>query len=326
MTVAEYEIVDISAYEEDDFEPMGTKSKFWFKDKEGIKKLFKATLSLDKTGCEVERKGEDWAEKIAYEIASLIGLPCARYELGIYKGQNGVVTESFVDEKDQMVLGNQLLSYISEKIGDIEVDSRGRMNRLGRIYVVMERVIVRKPLGWDSLPNINIAHHVFVGYLMLDALISNQDRHEENWGLILTKDKTFHLAPTFDHAASLGRNESDETRLERLNSNDAGRSVSSYVKRAKSQVYAPNGTRIKTLDAFEAYGVMHPRAALSWLERLNGISDADIRVVVDRVPTTRMSNIAKDFAFSIMAENKRRIIGLTETLHQAEIVVGDKLS
>jgi serine/threonine protein kinase HipA of HipAB toxin-antitoxin module len=47
------------------------------------------------------------------------------------------------------------------------------------------------------------ADDVFLGYLMLDAWIANLDRHHENWGLVLTKDITGHLAPSYDHASSL---------------------------------------------------------------------------------------------------------------------------
>jgi hypothetical protein len=45
---------------------------------------------------------------------------------------------------------------------------------------------------------------------MLDAWIGNGDRHHLNWGLVRNKltpniIETIHLAPTYDHASSLGR-------------------------------------------------------------------------------------------------------------------------
>lgn len=47
------------------------------------------------------------------------------------------------------------------------------------------------------------------GYIVLDALICNTDRHHDNWGLLRrigSKKKTVHsVAPSFDHASSLGR-------------------------------------------------------------------------------------------------------------------------
>jgi hypothetical protein len=50
-------------------------------------------------------------------------------------------------------------------------------------------------------------------------------RHHQNWGLILSPDKKTYLAPTFDHASSLGRNETDENREDRLATKDLGRSM-----------------------------------------------------------------------------------------------------
>ena len=45
----------------------------------------------------------------------------------------------------------------------------------------------------------------FVGYVLLDAWIANQDRHHENWGALRHGDE-LRLAPTFDHGASLVNN------------------------------------------------------------------------------------------------------------------------
>jgi serine/threonine protein kinase HipA of HipAB toxin-antitoxin module len=44
----------------------------------------------------------------------------------------------------------------------------------------------------------------FTGYLVLDALIGHTDRHEENWGVIEGITGAKRLAPSFDHASSLG--------------------------------------------------------------------------------------------------------------------------
>ncbi|PWI34927.1 hypothetical protein DI392_01220 [Vibrio albus] len=60
-----YEVID---KEFDDFEDMGTKSKFWYSDsKTGQQYLFKSTHTEDKHHNPVIRPGEDWAEKIACE-------------------------------------------------------------------------------------------------------------------------------------------------------------------------------------------------------------------------------------------------------------------
>jgi hypothetical protein len=48
----------------------------------------------------------------------------------------------------------------------------------------------------------------FAEYVVLDAIIGNTDRHHENWGVLrrhLGTRWVSRLAPTFDHASSLGR-------------------------------------------------------------------------------------------------------------------------
>ena len=90
---------------------------------------------------------------------------------------------------------------------------------------------------------------------MFDALIGNTDRHHENWGLIVgpgREGSEKRLAPTFDHASSLGRNESDQRMLRRMNTTDPQFSVAAYATRARSALYrSPRETRpLTTLDAF----------------------------------------------------------------------------
>ncbi len=68
-------------------------------------------------------------------------------------------------------------------------------------------------------------------YLVLDALIGNTDRHHENWGFLgqvlvnidevseaarLVKQGGYDIAPSFDHASSLGRELPDEKRIDIL--------------------------------------------------------------------------------------------------------------
>lgn len=65
-----YEIKEFSVSEFS--EPLGTKEKFWIKNKEFLFKIGR------------ENTLENCSEKIAYEIAKLIDLPTAEYDLAIY--------------------------------------------------------------------------------------------------------------------------------------------------------------------------------------------------------------------------------------------------
>ena len=107
------------------------------------------------------------------------------------------------------------------------------------------------PLDWPRPAEVSNAVGVFAGYLLLDALVSNQDRHHENWGVIGTQNG-LSLASSFDHASSLGRNETDYSRVERLTTKDIGRSVEHYVTRARSGLYETQSSKqpMSTLNAF----------------------------------------------------------------------------
>jgi hypothetical protein len=325
LPMEQYPIIDISGCIQIDFEQMGTKSKFWYKGESNELWLFKATLSTDKFGNNVERVGENWAEKISCEIAKLLNIPCAEYELASHEGQQGVITKNFVAQSEDMHYGNTLLDqfetlmqYKKEKMGKDNPDTiqQEKVNpnsnhKLTYIDIVLEKFIINKPVRWASLPNIKDANDVFAGYLMFDVLIANQDRHNENWGVIVIGNKHKYLAPTFDHGASLGRNESDKTKEERLRSKDKGKQISKYVTKAKSQVLDKNGRRLKTIDAFLYYSVIsRPLAAMQWLSVLENIPDASLISIVKKVPECIMNDLSKEFVINIILENKKRLLEL----------------
>jgi hypothetical protein len=143
---------------------------------------------------------------------------------------------------------------------------------------------------------------------MLDALIGNQDRHDENWGII-TVDGVQFLQPTFDHASSLGRNESDAARVDRMTTRDINRSMMAYVERARSALYSATSTKpLSTLEAFMAGARYDIHAAKFWQARLAGVEDASIYEAIWRVDPERMSNAAKQFALKMLQLNKQRIL------------------
>ena len=311
--ITEYSIFDISGVDPIGLEQMGTKSKFWYKNDEGELYLFKATLSKDKWGNDIQRDGEDWAEKIACEIAKALQIPCALYELASYNGQQGIITKNFVADGENMQYGNSLLKRLYKILGKTTINPN-HTHQLSDIVFCLYEYIKNPPTNWDQLPEINTACDVFSGYLMFDALISNQDRHNENWGMISNRNNQSFLAPTFDHAASLGRNESDEKRQLKLTSNDKGQSVSHYVSKAKSQILSLDLKRLKTIEAFSTLGqTFAPKASINWLQRLAAIDKTVFEDIINRVPSTIMTDISKQFALQIIIANKHRLLALLPT-------------
>lgn len=306
MTSQKYPIFDISHEIIDDYEQMGSKSKFWYTDsKSGLEYLFKSIETQDKHGKPETRIGENWAEKIACEIAGKLDIPHAHYDLAVYRGEQGTISKKFTARGSNMFFGNQLIEHVVASSG-VQLESGQRSQRIDRVSVILDKIIQKVPLGWQHTDRIRNAFDVFIGYVMLDTLISNQDRHNENWAMIVGPHGAS-LAPSFDHASSLGRNESHKNMIDRIFSKDAGRQIPTYVGRCKSFFYHEN-KRLKTLDAFCLFGYQSKAAAVEWLERLEALSDIEIQKLINRVPDVIMNSTQKTFCFFVILANKARLL------------------
>jgi hypothetical protein len=304
-----FQIVQVNSARAEALEPLGTKRKFWYTDERGRRMLFKA---------EERGTGEDWAEKLACELCRLLGLPHVQYELAIESDgrKPGVVCETCAPPPTALVLGNQLM---------LAVDPR-YPSQIGRKYKVREHTVEAvseviqllepPPPQWlENVPQgIDSALGVFIGYLMLDAWIANQDRHHENWGVLFDLTKPTRpqlaLAPTFDHGASMARNLSDVERKDRLTTRDEKRQIGHFVRRARSAFYGMNAADkpLTTIEAWRAFSQKSPEASTIWSERLRLIAEPDIQTLLAEVPPNRMSSIGRDFTSRLLNENRQRML------------------
>jgi hypothetical protein len=283
-------VVDPAAWLWD--EPMGTKEKFWY-EAGGFKHLFKKA----RTGT-----GEDWAEKAAQEIARCLGLPAADVELATCKSDPGTCSRSFLEADEVLVHGNELLhegdvSYPTTQLRGVSKHTVAAVLRSLQPIAPPRRAAesaLRSGADW------------FVGYLLLDALIGNVDRHHENWGVIQCAGRTMLLAPSYDHASSLGREMSDRERSERLGTRDQRRTVRAYGERARSALYRSQGDAhpLHPLHAFTEASRFLPQAAAFWRARLVDTSAAALAAVLDRLPGSRMTPAACNFARALLSLNR----------------------
>ena len=280
-------------------EQLGTKTKYWVRYED---KLFLLKIGRPNTG-------ENWAEKVACELCSLLGLPHAHYEFALWKQQKCVLTESIRPKDGRLVLGNELLAEIHNAYPK-EQFRHVKDHTLGRIFRLLTSPEYLLPLNWAA-PSIDIenAFDVFIGYLLLDAWIANQDRHHENWGVISYNEKIY-LAPTYDHAASMGQNETDTGRVDRLNTRDINRHISSYAKKARSAIYLTKSDQIplSTVRVFEMAATRRPKAAKLWLQILGDITKQQCFAIFERVSTTEINEVSIDFALQLLEINKQRLL------------------
>jgi len=301
-----YRIVDVSNWRILSVEEMGSKPKFWVQDPDGPKWLFKHRHRPN--------VGDDWAEKIAAEVAETLGIPHATVELARYQDVPGIISKDLVGTAPprELVLGNSLL---------VEADSTyPQMNRyhvaehtVDRVFTALGADYIELPEESPKVPAIHSPTDLFVGYLLLDALIGNTDRHHENWAILqlVPSDNRRRavLCPTFDHASSLAHVLTDEERARRLTTRDHGYSVVAFVAKARSALYRVQGDPrpLRPIEAFSEAEKRRPAAGTFWRERLGTLDAGILEDIVSRVPDEIMSQTSKEFALALLTCNRANL-------------------
>lgn len=270
-------------------EQLGSKPKFWFRLKDDEQRwLFKFAR---------EGTGEHWAEKIAGEVANLLGLPAARVELADFMGKRGSASRSFVFKEQgwDLVHGDELLA--GHVIGyDRDKVFRQSSHSLNNIVTAPGKVFPDPELLKPQLTRM-------AGFLVLDALIGNTDRHHQNWGVLrrVTGELLVEheVAPTFDHASSLGRNEPEDNLLRRLKDN----TVLNYARKGRGGIFwsAADPKGANPLDLVERAAVKWPVYFRPWLQKAGELDAASFLSIVNRVPKDWMSAIQKDFCLRFLS-------------------------
>ena len=265
---------------------MGSKRKFWFSSSETAPYwLFK--FPQDNTG-------QHWAEKIAAEVAARLGIQHAKVELAEFQGNCGSVTESFASGGRELVHGNQMLERIVHGY-DSQKKFCQSAHTLSNIWQVMDRFFVE-----PKSATLRIAE-----YLVLDALIGNTDRHHENWGFLRMPAGNYSIAPSFDHASSLGRELLDERRDRRLSENRVG----DYVEKGRGAIYWSGEERHgpSPLELVRRGIYKHPDLFRPALVKLEKLDENVLRDLVNRVPNDWMTPSAREFAIALLCYNFERL-------------------
>ena len=294
-----FEVEPEPAFDPDRIESMGSKEKFWFRfpgeEQDGPDWLFKYPRP---------DSGEHWAEKIAAEVAQILEIPRAQVELAVCRGIRGSIAKSFRKGNESLIHGNE---YISDLVFeyqqyDDQIPSYDAGKRFGQSQHTLRTIFIAV--------SGNEAH--FAEYVLLDALIGNTDRHHENWGWVMDNDdpEWIQLAPSFDHASSLGRELSDERRELLLHQGRLGL----YSEHARGGIYwterddrGPSPLQLVRLAVNE-----YPDAFISGLSKLSNVTDENILEIVNRIPENWMTDLQRRFAKELMIYNLGQLRELTD--------------
>ncbi|GAA3902725.1 hypothetical protein GCM10022228_11370 [Halomonas cibimaris] len=144
----------------------------------------------------------------------------------------------------------------------------------------------------------------------MDALILNTDRHHENWAMLrktVPRGQVQHwLAPSFDHASSLGR-ELTEFRLAKWQ-HEPWR-VEWYAKRPHGGIFLKSEGRRgeNPLHLAEVSYRRWPLYLAPWITRLQRLGCTPLLDIVERVPESCISELSRSFSKELLTYNCNRL-------------------
>ncbi len=279
-------------------ESLGSKQKFWYRQaKEESDWLFKYPQ---------RNTGQHWAEKIAAEIAACMDISHARVELAIFQNSRGSITESFIQDGWILFHGNQILA--GKVFGyNPSIQYKQSEHTLVNIFLALENIFVEPSDAHE-------AKCLLADYLVLDAVLGNTDRHHENWGILLKQKQNENqwdgsVAPTFDHASSLGRELLDEGKKKsRLRLLDE-KQVPAYAEQASGAIYW-NKTDKQGISPLELVrrGAAHYREIFDVaIRRVEQLNKSKLEEIVSCVPEDWMTPLARQFSIELVCYNLEQL-------------------
>ena len=137
-----------------------------------------------------EKTTDHISECIAYQLACLLNIECAKFELGTYKGREGSMSYNIIDNPKQSLIEG--INYIMLKYPTYNVNTL-KDAFTGKIYSL--------EMIQESLP-VSIPFKDFLKIPLFDYLIGNTDRHQNNWAFIM-EDGILRFSPLYDNSSSL---------------------------------------------------------------------------------------------------------------------------
>lgn len=221
------------------------------------------------------RKSTELAsEKIACEIAKVIGYKCADIELA--KDQDGelcVLNYSFLKPDESLI---EFASEASISQNGCDRKEKYTIQGIKRILDTVDEKLYSE----------------FIGLQVFDALIGESDRHEENWGYIRTsKSSDIVLAPFYDNGDSLMHN-INKNRVEEYINDEAG--FLRYIYKSKTKILDNNGHKIKHFQLIDHLISENPVFLRDELQKTKRLTDDIIKDIIYGIPDEYLPQNHKD--------------------------------
>lgn len=265
---------------ESNYNIKGTRRKKIIIDNENCNAIFKY---------EAYNCSEACSEKICYEIAKILNYPCAKIELAKdYNGTLGVLNYSFIKSND--------IEHI-DAVSYLNVYNMKR-NEYYTISNIKNRL--------DELDEKLFKD--FIKIMIFDALVGEQDRHEENWGLTKCNGK-YSISPLYDNGCSLLREFKD---LEYASKFYKGvRDFNAFIYKSKTYIYKENSNkRYKHFELIKYLNNNYSEFVQSEINKLYLLEDFIIERIVNKIPNELLTSKHKEFIINYLKKRRDILLGI----------------
>lgn len=263
----------------------GTRTKFWLLEPESdpenaTKYLFKIPT---------EGTGGHWAEFVASSVGANLGFHTAKVELAMHKGNVGTISKNFLSKTEELYEG-----------GDLFLARFEDFDRRSLTYYELPYII-------DLLAAYNLEKD-FVALPVFDALIANNDRHCDNWG-VLSGSNGIRMAPIYDNGSSLGFNEIAEKKRKMLTDD---KMLSGFCNRGRPSIGLPNRKRPKHFELLSFLHYHLPGELELAVKRLEQLNKGILLTIVNDIPNDIMNDLDKEWVIRLLLYRKAWILNWFE--------------
>ena len=196
----------------------------------------KSTKSMDVKG--LSYTTSPISEYLGSHIYSLLGFDVHNTILGITNNKVVVACKDFLNKNETILDYNSLKNDYDEKV-EKEIEELSSSSNKDHLGTDIDEIIIvmNNNAYFAKIPELKSR---FWDMFVVDALISNNDRNDNNWGLILDHNTmNLRVSPVYDNGASFYSKSSDE-RIESILKNEFkmkqviyDSAVSSFIKDGK---------------------------------------------------------------------------------------------
>lgn len=184
----------------------------------------------------IDYKYEFWSEIIASEIGESLGLDILHYDVAWKDDRLGCLSKSMIIPlKEELQEGYKWLTGFDTTYDINDKDAY--------TFQIIERLLTSRFKDEEFIRNI-------IEIIVFDSIIGNEDRHQENWSIIVTNklvDKTtlfrkkksvvetlYTFAPIYDSGSSMGRELNDDKVAQMLKDQVQ---LEAYIRRGQSEIH-----------------------------------------------------------------------------------------